>query len=387
MIGTELLLGQIQDTNSTYMSQLLAEHGIPLYQKVTVGDNQQRILAALDDALERSDVVLCSGGLGPTEDDITREAIAELLERKLIFRNDLYEDILSRFKHYRLQITENNKRQATLPEGAIPIENPNGTAPGLIIEDKRGVIVCMPGVPGELKPMLTERVIPYIKKRFKITGTVFSRILKVCGMGESRVDNIIGDLVQHSKNPTVGLLASPEAVTIRITAYAADRQAADQLIEPLDIEIRDRLRGLVMGVDEDTLEDVVDRLLLEQGWKLAVYETFTGGLMAQRFSAATTTSFLGALVRNPAHANGLQKAFDLKEQILLYYPAECILIMQTDLTDKIVNVNFFMPENSHKNHFTWSQPFGSFGIKDQMRMTVSILERIRRVLTNGQLEP
>ena len=136
MIGTELLLGQIQDTNSTYMSQVLAENGIPLYQKVTVGDNQERILAALDDALNRSDVVLCSGGLGPTEDDITREAIASLLGRNLIFRNDLYEEIINRFQHYRLQITENNKRQATLPEGAIPIANPHGTAPG----DRKSVV-------------------------------------------------------------------------------------------------------------------------------------------------------------------------------------------------------------------------------------------------------
>ena len=209
MIGTELLLGQVLDTNAAYMGRLLAEHGINLYQKTTVGDNKGRIVAALDAALRRSDVVLCSGGLGPTEDDITRECVAELLGRPLEYHEDLWETVKARFTRSRIQFTENNKRQAMLPQGAHAIENPHGTAPGVLVDDPRGVIACMPGVPGELKPMLEERVIPFLRARFGLAGALVYKVLKVCGMGESRVDSLIGDLVASLDNPTVGLLASP----------------------------------------------------------------------------------------------------------------------------------------------------------------------------------
>lgn len=393
MIGTELLLGQIHDTNSTYMSQVLAEHGIPLYQKVTVGDNRERMIAALDDALNRSDVVLCSGGLGPTEDDITREAIAELLGRKQVFRQDLYDDMVRRFSHYRMQLTENNKRQTTLPEGAIPLANPHGTAPGLIVDSERGIIVCMPGVPSELKPMLLERVVPYIQQRFDLAGTLHSRILKVCGLGESRVDNIIGDLIQHGSNPTVGLLASPGAVTIRITAYAEDRTAAEALIAPMEAGIRDRLGPLIMGVDDDTLEAAVDQLLNERGWKLAVLETHTGGMLSQMMSSAGMTAYLGGMVHQPELGNGKGDVLDLKRRILLYYPADCVLVMQTDLENKTNQVYFFVPEEPASAEeaprhrvYSWEQSFAGLRSKDQVRMSVGILERIRRVLRTGQVE-
>ncbi|MBI2432524.1 MAG: hypothetical protein HYV26_06615 [Candidatus Hydrogenedentes bacterium] len=230
MIGTELLLGQIQDTNASYMGQTLALHGINLFQKTTVGDNQQRIMAALDGALSRAGVVLCSGGLGPTEDDITRECIAELLGRKLEFRQALWDEVVQRFAPLRVKITENNKRQATLPVGAIAIDNPHGTAPGLIIEDARGIIICMPGVPMELKPMLETKVIPYLLRKFGQQGVLHCRVLKVCAMGESRVDSIIGDLILASTNPTIGLLASPDAVRIRIAARASSIVEAQALV-------------------------------------------------------------------------------------------------------------------------------------------------------------
>ncbi len=393
MIGTELLLGQIHDTNSTYMSQVLAEQGIPLYQKVTVGDNLERIVAALDDALNRSDVVLCSGGLGPTEDDITREAIAALLGRKLVFRQDLYDDMVQRFSHYRMQITENNKRQTTLPEGAIPLKNPHGTAPGLIVECERGIIACMPGVPSELYPMLEERVVPYIRQRYNLSGTVQSRILKVCGLGESRVDSIIGDLIQGSSNPTVGLLASPRAVTIRITAFAADQPAAQALIAPMEKQIRERLDGLIMGVDDDTLESVVDRLLRDRGWTIAVLETQTGGMLSHLMSHTGMTSYLGSLVQNPVLDGAAVNTFDLKARILLHYPADCVLVMQTDMPNRTNTVHFFMPEKHDTYNetpdsqiFSWQQGFASLSEKDQLRSAVGTLERIRRILTTGKVE-
>lgn len=393
MIGTELLLGQIHDTNSTYMSQVLAEQGIPLYQKVTVGDNLERIVAALDDALDRSDVVLCSGGLGPTEDDITRDAIAALLGRKLVFRQDLYDDMVARFSHYRMQITENNKRQTTLPEGAIPLNNPHGTAPGLIVECKRGIIACMPGVPSELRPMLEERVAPYIRQRFNLSGTVQSHILKVCGLGESRVDSLIGDIIQSSSNPTVGLLASPGAVTIRITAYATDHQAAKALIAPLENRIRERLDGLIMGVNDDRLETVVDQLFQERGWKLALLETQTGGKLSQLMSQTGMTSYLGGMVQNPGLTGAEVGPLDLKAQILLCFPADCVLVMQTDLSNRTNVIHFFTPEPSESYNdlpesqaFSWRQTFAGLSEKDQLRSAIGILERLRRILTTGKVE-
>ncbi len=234
MIGTELLLGQIADTNAAYMGRQLAENGINLYQKTTVGDNPARIVGALNDALTRADVVLCSGGLGPTEDDITRECVAEALGWPLEYHPELYEVLLARFSRLGRSVTENNKRQAMLPRGAAAIENPHGTAPGLIAESERGVIICMPGVPHELKPMLDERVIPWLKHRFGISGMLRYRSLKVCGIGESRVDALMGDLILSGANPTVGLLAGPDGVVVRIAARAETAEAAEALMDPVE---------------------------------------------------------------------------------------------------------------------------------------------------------
>ena len=318
MIGSELLLGQIQDTNSTWISQTLAEHGIDCYQKTTVGDNRTRIVDALHAGLRRSDVILCSGGLGPTEDDITREAIAELLGRPLIFRPDLYETVVARFAAMKRTPTENNKKQATLPEGAIAIENPNGTAPGLIVEDTRGTIICMPGVPHELKAMLTDSVLPYLKDRFQIRGVVLSRVLKVCGLGESRVDDRIGDLMNAHANPTIGLLASPEFVRIRITAKADDTQQAHALIDPVARAIYDRLPGLIMGEGDALLEEKVTQLLHSRGYTISTIETYTGGMIAQRLMATRSDCLLRGTILSPALAPTNRKAaIDMTRTIML----------------------------------------------------------------------
>ena len=251
MIGTELLLGQIQDTNATYMARALATSGINLYWKTTVGDNAARINDALRLGLERSDAILCSGGLGPTVDDITRDCVAEVMGMPLEYHDDLYQVIAERFRHRNRPLSENNKRQALLPRGAVPIHNPNGTAPGLIAESDKGVIICMPGVPHELKPMLDTVVIPYLCWKFNIHCTIHYRVLKVYGMGESRVDDAISDIINNNSNPTVGLLASRDAVRVRITACAATKDDAETLIEPIDALVRQRLEGLASGMDYD----------------------------------------------------------------------------------------------------------------------------------------
>ncbi len=380
MIGTELLLGQIQDSNATFMARVLAENGINLYQKTTVGDNPGRIKAALDGALTRSGVVLCSGGLGPTEDDITRECVAELLGRPLEYHEDLFESILARFAHFRSRITENNKRQAMLPRGAQAIPNPHGTAPGLLLEDARGTIICMPGVPSELKPMLTGQVIPYLRKRFGLAGLLHYRVLKVCGIGESRVDDLIGDLINASSNPTIGLLASIDAVRIRIAAHAGSLDAANALIDPVEQAIQERLPGLIMGKDDDTLEQVVDRLLLERGWKLAVLETQSGGALAQRLTAAQARSFVGGRVLPNPDLGGRpaeEKALDFAGTLLVECPDACALALVAEPTEHRTAAVFLTPEG----RADWE--IGAYGEaeRNQIRTAVVALERVRRFLT------
>ncbi len=251
MIGTELLLGQIQDTNASYMARALAVAGVNLLWKTTVGDNAGRICEALRLGLGRSDILLCSGGLGPTADDITRECVAEVLDAPLEYHDDLFQVIVERFRHRNRLLSENNKRQAMLPRGAAPIHNPNGTAAGIIAESDRGAVICMPGVPMELRPMLNRVVIPYICWKFNVRRTIQYRVLKVYGMGESRVDAAISDIMNSQANPTVGLLASRDAVRVRIAAAAANTLEAETLIEPLDALIRQRLEGLAERIVQE----------------------------------------------------------------------------------------------------------------------------------------
>lgn len=380
MIGSELLLGQIQDTNSTYMSQVLAEHGIGCYQKTTVGDNRQRIIAALDAGLDRSDVILCSGGLGPTEDDITRECIAELLGLPMAYREALFESIAARFAKIRRKVTENNKKQATLPEGAIAIDNPHGTAPGVIVESDRGVIVCMPGVPHELKPMLENSVLPYLKKKFGIAGTLRSRVLKVCGMGESAVDHCIGDLMNAATNPTIGLLASPEFVRIRITAKADDEAHADALIAPVAAQIHERLPGKIMGEDDDVLEEKVAALLKARNLYLHIVETATGGMIAQRLLRADPAVVAEGRLLPPDRAPREQDAaLDEARRQLLHSKINCVLICCPPSIDGAVTVYFDTPQDC----YTWEKMTLGDGYRAQVRLAVGILESMRRQLEAG----
>ncbi|MCF6286019.1 MAG: CinA family nicotinamide mononucleotide deamidase-related protein [Candidatus Hydrogenedentes bacterium] len=381
MIGSELLLGQIQDTNSTYISQALAEHGIGCYLKTTVGDNKERIMAMLDAGLDRSDVILCSGGLGPTEDDITRECIGELLGLPLEFRAALYESILERYSNVKRLFTENNKKQATLPRGATVVENPNGTAPGVIVDSERGIIICMPGVPHELKAMLDDSVIPYLKARFNISGTVVSRVLKVCGMGESSVDDLIGDLMASATNPTIGLLASPESVRIRITAKADDEAHAHTLIEPVAKQVYERLPGRIMGENDDVLEAKVATLLRERGLRLAIIDCATGGMIAQRLLQADPEILVEGRVLSPGQApTDPNSMLDYSRKQMLKSPVNCILVCPSPSEEGIVPVILHTPQNE----YTWEITALGSGARAQVRLTVGILESIRReLITSG----
>jgi nicotinamide-nucleotide amidase len=374
MIGTELLLGQVIDTNAAVIGQTLAENGIPLYRKTTVGDNQERLLRVLDEALQRSDVVLCSGGLGPTEDDLTRECVAELLGRPLEPRDDLLRQLEERFEAIGRKMTANNLKQAMLPRGAQAIPNPHGTAPGLIVDDPGGIVICMPGVPSELGPMLTEQVLPYLRERFGIQGVIHSRVLKVCGMGESQVDQELAALIAASSNPTIGLLASPEHVRVRLTARAPSREEADALIVPLEQQVRQTLQGGVFGADEDTLESIVDALLGARGWTLAVAESWTGGMLARRLVSAGAGSFVGGVVA-PGNAGRCQ--LDVAREILLHYNrATCALAVGAEAESGLGCVACITPTGDE----TWRLRRAETSELGQVRGAVGALEWFRRLL-------
>ncbi len=284
-VGTELLLGQIVDTNAAFMAQRLAEAGIDLFFKATVGDNEGRIEAALREGLHRSDAVLCTGGLGPTEDDLTRDVIAKVLGRPLRLDEGVLAHLRARFAARGIPMAENNRKQAYVPEGAEVLPNPRGTAPGLYLTTPEGkVVVAMPGVPSEMRPMLTEQVIPRLRERFRIVGRIRSRVLRTCGASESRVDHLIGDLFRSQRNPTIGVLAHAGEIHVRLTAKGETEGEIDGLLDDLEGKLRQRIGPLIFGRDEEELEEVVGRLLRDRGLSLAVAESCSGGLVAHRIT-------------------------------------------------------------------------------------------------------
>jgi nicotinamide-nucleotide amidase len=283
-IGTELLLGQIVDTNASWMSQRLAEEGIDVYYKSTVGDNWGRIEAAIRLAMSRADVLIMTGGLGPTEDDLTREVLAAVLNRPLLLDTAVLRHIEERFARRRVAMAENNRKQAMVPEGAEVLHNPRGTAPGLLIRSEGCVFVCMPGVPSEMKPMLLEQVIPQIRAVFGIRSRIVSRVLKTCGISESTLDQRIGDYFREMRNPTIGVLAHAGEIHVRLTCKGEDPAEIAGRLDDLEQKIRERLGHLIFGRDDEKLEAIVGRLLRERKATLAVAESCTGGLVASRLT-------------------------------------------------------------------------------------------------------
>ncbi|MBI4013630.1 MAG: CinA family nicotinamide mononucleotide deamidase-related protein [Candidatus Rokubacteria bacterium] len=283
-IGSELLLGQIVDTNAAFIARHLASVGLDLFQKVTVGDNLIRVAAVLTTALERAHVVITTGGLGPTADDVTREAAAQATGRRLVFVPELLQEIEAFFRARGFTLSPSNQKQAYVPDGAIPLSNPVGTAPCFIVERDDRALISLPGVPREMEFLLVNRVLPYLRDRYRLRGMIVSRILRSCGLGESRVGEVIGDYMATGANPTVGTMAHLGQVDIRIAAKADDEAAARALIAPVEAEIRRRLGDLIFGVDAETLEEVVAGSLDRRGWTLTLLEAGTGGLVAERLT-------------------------------------------------------------------------------------------------------
>ena len=299
-IGSELLLGQIVDTNSAWMAQRLADLGVNLFYKTTVGDNPGRMREVISRAMDRSDLVITSGGLGPTQDDLTREIVAEASNRKLVLDQELLDHIQSRSRARGFTMTENNNRQAYIPEGSTPVNNPNGSAPSFIVEDPRTVIFCLPGVPFEMKWLFDNELAPYLRRKFQITDAIYSRVLKVADLGESAVDDRIGHLIANSSNPMVGVLAHPGQVDVRITAKTADRAEADLAIAPVEDEVRSLLGDHIFAADDQTMTSILGDLLDSKGLTVASYEGLTGGMVAQQLQEAAGDRFLQGTVGRQA---------------------------------------------------------------------------------------
>ncbi len=286
-IGTELLLGEIQDTNTRDVALFLKNNGIDLYRTTIVGDNLNRIAAAIKESLTRADIILTTGGLGPTVDDPTRDAAAKAIGVKTEFLPELWDQIQDRFKRFGRIATENNRKQAFIPQGALPVENKVGTAPAFIIELGDKVIISLPGVPRELHFLLEEKIHPYLRKKFSITSTIKVKVLHTAGIGESQVDELVADL-EDGANPTVGLLAHPGLVDIRITAKAEEENEVDRLIMAASADIKNRLGKAVFGEDDETLEMVVMKKLAQRGWDLTI---LCNGLSERLLSRLSTFNF------------------------------------------------------------------------------------------------
>ena len=313
-IGTELLLGQIVNSNATRIGERLAEAGLDHFQQTVVGDNEARIAAAIDAACSRADALIITGGLGPTKDDLTREAIARAAGVELVFDHDAADRLRERWTSSGRIMPESNLQQADRPLGSELIANPKGTAPGIRMQVAGTWVFALPGVPAEMIPMLENSVIPFLTDGGD--AAVVSRLLRTWGESESAIGERLGDLYEASSNPTIAFLASGGEIKIRITAKARTRDEASVLISPIEATIRDRLGKRIFGVDDDTVEVVVLRILEERGWTLGTAESVTGGLIAGRITSVPGASrvFRGSVV---------SYSTDVKE-LLLGVPAEMV---------------------------------------------------------------
>jgi nicotinamide-nucleotide amidase len=280
-IGTEILLGEIVDTNTRYIARTLRGMGVDLYRTITIGDNVDRIAEAIRHSMERAEIVITTGGLGPTVDDPTREAVAKAVGVETEFREDLWQQVVSVISRYGRKPSENQKRQAYVPKGAIGIPNPVGTAPCFIVETERNAVASLPGVPNEMEQILHESIIPYLQKRFNLNQIIKIRILHCAGLGEGMIDEKIADLETLS-NPTVGLAAHTGVVDIRVAAKARNEADADTMIAGIEQQVRERLGDVVFGVDEERLEDVVLNTVARRGWTLVGVESGLDGLLARK---------------------------------------------------------------------------------------------------------
>jgi nicotinamide-nucleotide amidase len=406
-IGSELLLGQIVDTNSAWMAQRLTALGVNLYFKSVVGDNPGRMKDVIARALERADIVITSGGIGPTQDDLTREIVAEVTGRKLVQNAEMLTQVEAHFRRRGRPMTPNNLRQSYMPEGAIPVKNPNGTAPSFIVEDPRAVVYSLPGVPVEMKWLFENEVEPYLREKFHLAEVIHYRVLKIIGIGESAVDDKVGHLIANLNNPTVGVLALPGQVDVRIAAKAANRDEAMRLIAPVEAEVRDLLGAAIFAADDETMEHVVGKLLRTQGKTVAVCEDLTCGQLAERVQTAGTDCFgagficnseasvrsLVKNVRDPANVDAILKDAPRLTDELARAARELsgcdfglALHAVADPNTKIQNLasgQAYVALTDGKKLLRRESASAGRGVYDRSRMTLNALDLLRTALVEG----
>lgn len=324
-VGTELLLGEITDTNARFLASQLPSLGIDLYWISQVGDNQARLVEVLKRAWQRSDLILTTGGLGPTEDDLTREAIAELLGEKLKVVPALERELRELFARLGMEMPLTNLKQAALIPSAEVIHNANGTAPGWWVEKDKRILVAMPGPPREMQPMWYHQILPRLRQT--VTGAIIiSKTLKTFGLAEASVGELVSPLLS-SVNPTLGIYAKADGIHLRLTAKAQSQKQAEGMIAHGEAKLRSILGEYIWGIDSDTLEAVVGHMLTEKGVSLAVMEGYSGGLLAATITDApgASTYFKGGLV---ASSDEALRAFGVDAKVISDYGASSAEVAQ-----------------------------------------------------------
>ena len=382
-IGTEILLGEIVDTNTHFLARALCSLGVNLFRTITIGDNAQRITEAIQDSMRRADIVITTGGLGPTVDDPTREAVARAVGVETEFREELWEQVKAVIARYGRVPGENQKRQAVVPRGAIAIENPVGTAPSFIVEfhredregreeslilredltptsrtsflrgEKTGAIISLPGVPQEMELLFHRSVIPYLQKHFDLREIIKVRLLHTSGMSEATVDEQVGEF-ELLANPTVGLAAHSGVVDIRITAKAENENTADQLIAEVETTIRARLGNVIFGADEDTLEKTALDAAARRGWNLTVLESGLDGQLARGLSAAQPPNLLTVESATLQPGELAARTRQVRER----YEAKAALgvALFRSESEQVIELHLVTPEDEKSRRLTYGGP-------------------------------
>jgi nicotinamide-nucleotide amidase len=383
-IGTELLLGEIVDTNAAWLAQQLAAAGVDVYFRTTVGDNVGRIASAIQIAMSRADVIITTGGLGPTVDDMTREGIAQAVGAPLVLNHDLVEQIRARFAKWGRPLGDNNVRQAYIPQGATPVENPVGTAPCFIVEHEGHSIFVLPGVPREMKHLTETRVLPWLREKLGDQRIILSKTLRTCAVGESQVDEKIADL-ETSANPTVGLAAHPGQTDVRITAKAQTRAEAEKLIAEMEARVRERLGDWIYGEGDETVEQVVARLLTAKQKTVAIAESNTRGQVAARLRATPEAiPVADNLIRVQDHEVAEPTARAIAERLRAQTNADMALAVVSTMGDQDMYLadtgKTAMALATAEGTRTFSYPVGGMGELAQNWTAIRALDILRRAL-------
>ncbi|MEW6716199.1 MAG: molybdopterin-binding protein [Chloroflexota bacterium] len=354
IIGSELLLGEVYDTHTLLIARTLCNLGIELKRSSLIGDNEQLIAHAIQEAMGRAEIIITTGGLGPTVDDPTRQAVAQAFGVDNVFHPHLWEKIHTRFRLLGREPTENNKRQAFIPQGATVIENPIGTAPAFIFERENNSVICLPGVSSEMRYLLQNEIVPYLKKKYALKGVILTRVLHTAGAGESQIDDKIGEL-EKAEYPIVGLTAHAGQVDVHITAKADTNEAAQSLIMTTEKVIRQRLGNWIYGADEERLEHVVMRSLAARGWRLVVVESGLRGTLIQRLSGITEGFLGGEFLAHLPDLEELTKRTDTYRQTLA---AEVGLgtVMYPQTNQQELHIVIHTPVRIHKHVLSFNGP-------------------------------